>query len=112
MGSSFCLNGYIIIKKSKNLCIFCKFFLRQGEYGITIMYKRPSVKTKCGGKCRRICILLLAERLAVGALVHGGVCLVGTHGNAIQGTVVGIVTMVSALLDGAFDTLVGMTAHT
>jgi succinate dehydrogenase hydrophobic anchor subunit len=56
--------------------------------------------------------LSLAERLAVGALVHGRICLVGAHGDAIQGAVIGIVAVVSALLDSAFDTFVGMTAHT
>ena len=56
--------------------------------------------------------LLLAEGHTVGTLIHGGICLVGTHGDAIQGAVVGIVAVISTLLDGALDALVCMTAHT
>ena len=55
--------------------------------------------------------LLLAERHTIRALIHGGIGLVGAHGDPVQGAVVGVVAVVSALLDGAFDTLVGMTAH-
>ena len=54
---------------------------------------------------------LLAEGLAVGALILGGVGLVGTHQNPIQGAVVLGVAVVSAGLDGAFDALVGMAVH-
>ena len=56
-------------------------------------------------------LLLLAEGHAVGALVHGGVCLVGTHLDAIQGAVVLGVAVIGALLDGAGDALVGVTVH-
>jgi hypothetical protein len=55
--------------------------------------------------------LLLTERHTVGALVHGGIGFVGTHHNAIQGTIVLGITMVCAGLDGAFDALVGMAVH-
>ena len=55
--------------------------------------------------------LLLAEGLAVGALVHGGVRLMGTHQDPVQRAVVLILAVVSALLDGAFDALVCMTVH-
>ena len=55
--------------------------------------------------------LLLAEGLAVGALVHGGVGLMGAHQDAVQRAVVLVLAVISALLDGAFDTLVGMTVH-
>lgn len=51
------------------------------------------------------------ERLAVGALIHGGICLVGTYQDSIQRAVVLRVTVVGALGNGAFDALVGMTAH-
>ena len=55
--------------------------------------------------------LLLAEGLAVGALIHGGVLLVSTHQNAVQRAVVLGVAMVSTLLYSALNTLVGMTIH-
>ena len=55
--------------------------------------------------------LLLSEGLAVGALVHSGVGLMGTHQNTIQGAVVLILTVVAALLNGTFDGFVGMTIH-
>ena len=55
--------------------------------------------------------LLFAEGFAVGALVHSGVHLMGTHQDAVQGAVVLILAMMGALLDGAFDTFVGMTVH-
>ena len=35
----------------------------------------------------------------------------GAHQNLIQGAVVFVTAVVRALLDGAFDTLVGMTVH-
>ena len=53
----------------------------------------------------------LAEGLAVGALIHSGVRLVGTHQDAVQRAVVGLVAVVSAGLDSALDALVGMTVH-
>ena len=55
--------------------------------------------------------LLLPEGLAVGALVHGGVCFVSTHQDAVQGAVVGLIAMMGALTDGAFDALVCMAIH-
>ena len=55
--------------------------------------------------------LLLAEGHAVGALILSGVCLVGTNGDAVQGTVVFLLAVMGTLADGAFDGLVGMTAH-
>ena len=55
--------------------------------------------------------LLLAEGLAVGALVNGGVGLVGADKNTIQRTEVFGVAVIGALLNGAFDALVGITAH-
>lgn len=35
----------------------------------------------------------------------------GTHQDPVQGTIVLIFAVVSALLDGAFDTLIGMAIH-
>ena len=55
--------------------------------------------------------LLLAEGLAVGALIDSGVTFVGAHQDAVQGAVILGVAVVSALLDGAFDTLVCIAVH-
>ena len=55
--------------------------------------------------------LLLAEGLAVGALIHGGIGLMGTNHDLIQGAVVLGVAVVCAGLDGAFNALVGMAIH-
>ena len=56
--------------------------------------------------------LLFAEGLAVGALIHGGICFMGADLDAIQAAVVLGVAVISALSNGTFDTFVGMTAHT
>jgi hypothetical protein len=73
----------------------------------------PGVLNNDGGaaQCSTSGSLLLPEGLTVGALVHSGVHLMGTHQDPLQGTVVGIVTVIGTLGDGAFDTLVGMAAH-
>jgi hypothetical protein len=55
--------------------------------------------------------LLLAEGLAVGALIHHGVGLVGAHQNPIQGTVILLVAVISTLLNGTFDTLICLAVH-
>ena len=56
-------------------------------------------------------ISLLAEGLAVGALVHGGICLMGTYQDTLQGAEIGILAMVCALLNGTLNALVCMTIH-
>ena len=56
--------------------------------------------------------LLLPERLAVGALIHLGVSLVGAHQDTVQGAVVLGVAVIGALLNGAGDALVGVAVHT
>ena len=55
--------------------------------------------------------LPLAEGHAVGALVLGGVALVGAHHDLVQGAVVLLFTVVCTLMDGALNGLVGMTVH-
>ena len=55
--------------------------------------------------------LLLAEGHAVGALILGGVLLMGANLNALQRAVIGIAAVVSALGNGTFDALVGVTVH-
>ena len=54
--------------------------------------------------------LLSEEGLAVRALIHGGVGLVGADQNLVQRAVVGLVTVVTALADGAGDALVDVFA--
>ena len=72
----------------------------------------PPRQEKMRRQAPPLLLLLLAEGHTVGALVHGGIGLVGAHGDPVQGAVVCILAVVSALLNGAFDALVGMTAHT
>ena len=55
--------------------------------------------------------LLLAEGLTVGALVLGGVSLMGTHQDPVQGAVVLGGRRIIKKPDGALDALVGMTVH-
>ena len=55
--------------------------------------------------------LLLPEGLAVGALVHGRILLMGADQDLIQGAVVLSLAMMGALLNGALDALVCMTVH-
>ena len=55
--------------------------------------------------------LLFPEGLAVGALVHGRILLVSTYQNPIQRTIVLGVTVVRALLDGAFDGHISIVFH-
>ena len=70
----------------------------------------PKVKKKSGGDRRRR-DSALTEGLAVGALIHSRILLVGTHQNAVQRAVVCGVAMVCAGLDGAFDALVCVFVH-
>ena len=53
-------------------------------------------------------VLLQSEALTVGALLLGGVGLVGADLNGAQGAVVDILTVVSAVVDGALDALIGL----
>ena len=63
-----------------------------------------AAKVRCSG-------LFLAEGHTVGALVNGGVGLVGTHQDPVQRAVVLIVAVMGTLLNGTFDALVGVTIH-
>ena len=99
----------------KKLCILQKRNINSGRDDNIITAERYFVKVNCGSRgCRRKpgYQLLLAEGHAVGALVNSGIHLVGTHQDLLQGAVVGIIAVVSALFYGAFDAFVGMTAHT
>lgn len=61
---------------------------------------------------RRLCrvrpFLLLAEGQAVGALVHGGVALMGADAHLLQGAVVLSAAVMGAVLDGAGNAFVGV----
>ena len=62
-------------------------------------------------RCGKISGIGVSEGLAVGALVHGGVCLVGTNQDAFQGAEVCILAVMGALCNGAFNALVCMAVH-
>ena len=55
--------------------------------------------------------LLFTEGLAVGALIHGGILLMGSHQNPIQGAVVFSLAVMGALLYGTFNAAVCVTVH-
>ena len=55
--------------------------------------------------------LLLAKRFAVGTCIHSGVSLVGAYLDLLQRAVVGIITVVCALGNGALNALVCVTVH-
>ena len=70
-------------------------------------------KKNCGGKIppHEALLLFLPEGLAVGALIHGGVGLMGAHQNLVQRAIVFAVAVISAGLDGTFNTLVCVAVH-
>ena len=68
-------------------------------------------KENSGGANRRCGNLLLAEGLAVGALIHGRVLLMGTNHDPIQGAVVLAVAVISALLNSAFNAFISLAVH-
>ena len=72
---------------------------------------RKTGRKRNGGETRRRWCLLLAEGLAVGALIHGGIGFVGANQNTIQRAVVLGIAMVGAGLDGALNTFVGIAFH-
>ena len=56
-------------------------------------------------------VSLLPEGLAVGALVHSGVGLMGANQNPLQGAVIGILAMMGTLLNSTLNRLVCMAIH-
>ena len=98
----------------KKLCIIKKRSINSGRYDNIIAADGGFVKENCGSMLLPQYFalqLLLTEGLAVGALVLGGVHLMGAHQDFIQRAVVLMAAVMGALLDGTFDTLVGMTVH-
>ena len=79
----------------KRLCTSAKTFLN-----------RWPRKTGAG-----IAASLFLEGFAVGALIHGGVHLVGADQDLVQGAVIGALTVVGALLDRTLDALVAVAVH-
>ena len=55
--------------------------------------------------------LLLLEGLAVGALIHGGIDLVGANHDPVQRTVVLVLAVIGTLSHSTFNTLVRMAIH-
>ena len=91
-----------------NICITAKFYF----FNHTVFpccrqekKKRATAFAAAHGK------LLSAEGLAVGALLVGGVHLVGAHLNTIQRTIIGGVAVIGTLLDSTGDTLVCVAIH-
>ena len=89
----------------------CKTILKHSHYFIMIHPGSSAVKKKVRQQKPPHPSLLLAEGLTVGALVLGGVRLMGTHQDPVQGAVVLVIAVISTLLNGALDALVGMTVH-
>jgi len=56
-------------------------------------------------------LLFLFEGQAIGALILGGVSLMGTNHDPLQRAVVCLIAMVGALSYGAFNALVCMAIH-
>jgi len=56
-------------------------------------------------------VLFLTEGHAVGALVLAGVCLMGTYQDALQRAVVCFIAVMSALMNGALNALIGIAVH-
>jgi hypothetical protein len=82
--------------------------------GMHLSYRKtyvPSRKKKAAAFAAAWGRLLLAEGLAVSALIHGRVLLMGAHQDLVQRTVVLGVAVIGTGLDGAFDALVGVAVH-
>lgn len=98
----------------KKICTDTKEFLNifcKNRYYHTIISKNRQDRKRKGGGIKPPSKLLLAERLAVSALVNSGVLLVSAHQDPVQRAVVFRIAVVCALLNGAFDTLVCFAAH-
>ena len=97
----------------KKLCISKKRNFKFWKDINIITAEKTFVKENCGSRsCRNhLRSLLLAEGLAVSALICGGVHLVGAHQDFVQGTVVLVAAVMGALLDSTLDALVCVTVH-
>ena len=100
----------------KKICTGIKRYLNKGRYSISTVIIpgfSGTVKENCGstGLPQEKLCLLKTEGFAVGALIHGGVFLMGTYADLLQGAVVFAGAVVGTLLHGALDTVVSMTGH-
>ena len=98
----------------KEICTLDKKYLNFAKSYIIIRLRKQFVKKKAAGNSLPLFAvpqLLFAEGHTVGALILGGVSLVGTHLDAVQRAVVLGVAVVGALGHGALDALVRMAVH-
>ena len=99
----------------KNVCTLQKRYLKSAYHGNNILFSVPRQAEKRKGTAgvpfQAAPGLLSAEGFAVGALIHGGIGLVGAHQNPVQRAVILLFAVMGALVHGAFDALVGMTIH-
>ena len=99
----------------KNVCTLQKRYLKSAYHGNNILFSVPRQAEKRKGTAgvpfQAAPGLLSAEGFAVGALIHGGIALMGAHQNLFQGAVVLALAVVGALAHSAFHTFVGMTVH-
>ena len=72
---------------------------------------RKNVHKNTAAKSCRVLLLFLAERLAVSALIHGGVCFMSANQDSLQGAIVCTFTVMCALGNGTFDALVCIAVH-
>ena len=77
----------------------------------TVFLSFRQEKEMDGGFRRRQNSLLSAEGLAVGALLIGGVHLVGSHLDVIKRAVISGIAVIGTLLDGTGDALVCVAVH-
>ena len=98
----------------KKICtdieVFINIFCKNRCYHTIFQGNRQDTKRK-GGGIMPPSKLLLAERLAISALINSRILFMSAHQNPIQRAVVLRVTVISALLNGAFDTLICLVVH-
>ena len=92
----------------KNLLHFPYFPTYHNGFGA---FRQGSERKNAAAVAAAFMPLSLTEGLAVGALVLGGICLVGTHQNTIQRAVVLAVAVVSTGLNGTLDALICVVIH-
>ena len=98
----------------KEVCTLDKKYLNFAKSYIIIRLRKQFVKKKAAGNSLPLYVvpqLLFAEGHTVGALILGGVALVGAHHNAVQGAVILLFAVMGALVHRTFDGLIGMTVH-
>ena len=97
----------------KKLCIIKKRNINSGKDINIITAEGDFVKENCGSECCRNHhrSLLLAEGLAVGALIHSRIAFMGADQNSVQRAVVLSIAVISAGLNGTLDALVCIVIH-